>query len=677
MNLQTSCFNSAVFRSDVKRLWWIPALHTISVFLFCLFPLYSTYHGRIDLTSGISEQYEFSVLFHLSSVPYILLGILTVGLAVLLFSYMNSKSAAAAMHAMPVKRQTLYITHALFGLTALLIPILINGGILVLMRTNPSIAQTVSTSHIGTWILTQVGYAVIGFAFAVFVGMFTGNSVAHLVLTYIFALLPYFAEATVRYVMKSNLYGYTGYADETAAAKFVYFSVERLSHPTSLLIYAAYALVLLFIGCLIYKIRHLENNGEVVAFPKLKPIFIYGVSVCSGMVGYFYLGECMNVNSLFFALPFGFLGVIIANMLIKKSFTLKGALKPALALSLTVSALFCLFYFDITGFEGRIPDFEKIESVSVTNSPEIHRVVSSYNGITLVNEDAYVPNLTNGNDIENVLYFHRYKTVERTSDGENTAVLYLRYNLKNGKTMNRRYIVDFDDDKEYLKPIMETEENLKYRFPILGNIEEHVTELAVCDTRLSGAFNSYFTEKKADVEIIDRLIDALRADLNQVTYEEFIYQTATPTYIKINYKHPMVYEGTDILADEQSFGVSEDTETYCIRRSYTNTIALLTELGFYDALPHGEDYDSIEVWHTQAADDSSKPAEVITDRAQIEEIYSYVTEVQPSLNKNYYEDMISGSVITLKFKSDTVQEFTVVRSKDDVGMPRSLASLFR
>ena len=255
MNLRTSCFNSAVFRSDVKRLWWVPALHTLSIFLLCLLPFYIDYHEAIGLFGGASEQYINSALFQCSPVPYIILGILTVGISVLLFSYLNSKSAVATMHTVPVQRKTLYITHIVFGLIALIIPILINGGILVIMRSNPNIAQVISMSHIGAWIATQIAYAVVGFAFSALIGMFTGNSVAHLVFTYIFTVLPFLVEAGLKYIMYLNLYGYVMNDTNMAVTKYLYFSIGKLTEPTWFLLYMAYALVFFFIGYLIYKIR--------------------------------------------------------------------------------------------------------------------------------------------------------------------------------------------------------------------------------------------------------------------------------------------------------------------------------------------------------------------------------------------------------------------------------------
>lgn len=669
MNLRTSCFNSAVFRSDVKRLWWVPALHTLSIFLLCLLPLYIDFNKSIGMFAGTDSQYINSVLLNYSPVPYLILAVLTVGLSALLFSYLNSKSAVATMHSVPVKRKTLYITHIIFGMVALILPILINGGILVLMRSNPQISQAVSMSHIGAWISTQIGYALVGFAFSVFIGMFTGNSVAHLVFTYIFAMLPFFVEMAFNYIMTLNLYGYVqSYQGSLIVRKFLYFSVDKLTEPMSFLIYIIYTLVLFAVGYLVYKIRNLEHNSEVVAFPKLKPLFVYGVSICFGIAGYFYLASVLNISNLFFAIPFGLLGLIIANMLTKKAFTLKGTVKPAAAFILSITALFLVFHFDITGFEKRVPDASTVESVSVTSRPaDAFKFRSSVNGRMVVPQTNYVPLLTEQDDIENVLRFHSYKTVERIEEpNDSSSYLYVNYSLKDGKTMLRRYPVDYDDDQEYIKPIMETPENLQYRFPILNSsTQKDIVSVSIEDVRLKNAFDMYYMEKATDTDIANRLIEALKADLAQTTYEAFIYENFMPTTIAIEYELPLVYEGTDTLVTDQNTSYN-DLHTYYIRPSYTNTIALLTELGFYDVLPKASDYQSIEVWYS----DNQAAGAVITDPAQIEEIYNYVTATQANLKPT------SNSVITLTFLSDTQQEFTVTRTQDDANMPPALQNLF-
>lgn len=196
----------------------------------CLLPLYINY-GTSDgsFPSDIIKTYTGSALFHYSAFPYILLGIITVGLAALLFSYLNSKSACSTMHAAPVKRKTLYVTHVVFGIFSLLLPILINSCILLVMRSNPHFMQVVNVHQIWAWTYSQLVYALIGFSIAVFVGMFTGNSVAHLIFTYIFVFLPFFIEMACTMIMRINLYGYVAEYSTLITSRFLYFGLDRIT----------------------------------------------------------------------------------------------------------------------------------------------------------------------------------------------------------------------------------------------------------------------------------------------------------------------------------------------------------------------------------------------------------------------------------------------------------------
>ena len=679
MNRQTSCFNWALFRSNAKRFWWVSALHLLGILLLGILPLYIDYHDRVVSFYG-AEHYANSRLLSISIFPYLILGVLTVGLSVLLFSYLNSKSATATMHAVPLKRKTLYITNVVFGVISLTLPILIGGGVLLLMRANPNLYQMFSLSHVGLWMATQFAYALIGFSFAVFIGMLTANSVAHLVLTYIFAILPFFIEAAIREILHLNLYGYAPYSVENFVNQYIYLDIEKLCTPSGFLTYLVYSVILLVGGYFIYKARHLENTAEIVAFPRLKPIFIYGVAVCFGVAGYFYLAELLSLSNLYLVLPFGILGLVIANMLTKKAFTLKGALIPAVALVVTVSAVFCVFRFDLTGFERRVPKLSKIEGVSVTESAPMNR---NYYGMTdgkkLVLEHDYFPLMTEKEDIEHVLKFHRHKTMDRLEDGD--RVLYVQYRLAGGKSLTRRYIVDYAYDKNLLAPIMESEENRMDRFPVLQGQEQYLTAVSVNDQRLPNGFGTYFTKRTEDAAVLNKLIAALRADTLAVPYDEFIYGESTLTRIKLEYAIPLVYEGTNIVASDDDYKNGyTNTHVYYVRPCYTNTIAVLGELGFYDVIPTAEAFSAVTV-HRQGMKGRVEAVATITTRDEIAEIYQYVidtqfTPIRDALISSAWEmEDMEQDALRISFESET-NAFSVERPFDDT-MPQCLKNLLK
>lgn len=679
MNLQASCFNWALFRSNIKRLWWVSALHLLGILLLGILPLYIDYHDRAVSFYGV-EHYANSRLLSVSVFPYLILGVLTVGLSALLFSYLHSKSATATMHAVPVKRKTLYVTNVVFGVASLTLPILIGGGVLLLMRANPNLYQMIPLNHVGLWMATQFAYALIGFSFSVFIGMLTANSVAHLVLTYIFALLPLFIEVAIREILHLNLYGYAPYSAVNFVNQYIYLDIAKLCTPSGFLTYLAYSVVLLIGGYFIYKARHLENTAEIVAFPRLKPIFIYGVAVCFGVAGYFYLAELLDLSNLYLVLPFGILGLVIANMLTKKAFTLKGALVPAVALVATVTAVFCVFHFDLTGFERRVPKLSQIEGVSVTaGSPANQNYYGMTDGKKLVLEHDYFPLMTKQEDIENVLKFHRQKTMERLEEGD--RVLYVQYRLSGGKTMTRRYIVDYAYDKNLLAPIMESEENRMDRFPILQGQEQYLTAVSINDQRLPNGFQTYFTKRAEDAQVLDELIAALKADVAAVPYEEFIYGESTLTRINLEYAIPLVYEGTNIVVSQDDYKNGyTDTHTYYVRPSYKHTIAVLKKLGFYDAIPTEDAFSAVTV-RRYGMDGRAETVTTITDRGEIAEIYQYVIDTQFTpvgdvfISSAWEMEDKDMNALRIAFESET-NAFSVERTFDDA-MPQCLKNLFK
>lgn len=694
MKRPASFFNFAIFKSDLKRFWWVSALHAILIFVSCLLPLYITNHEHIGTnTLAYGKTYIRSELLDYSIFPYFMLAVIAVGISVLLFSYLNSKSAVAQIHAVPVKRVTLFITHSLFGICALTAPVLINALVLLLMRTNPNIQQVVSVGHILWWVLTQISYALIGFSFATFIGLFTANSVAHIVFTYIFAVLPLAFEAAIRALMNLHLHGYYFYGTGiTATTDFLYFGIDKMCTATYPLIYLLYAIVLLGLALIIYRLRDLENTAEVIAFPKLKPFFVYGVSLCMGVAGYFYLTAITDAKSLFMIIPFGILGLVIANMVAKKAFTIKGIIKPSVALLISAVIFVALFELDITGFETRVPKVSEVESVAVTKrSVEMlmQTRTININGAQRVERGAYIPELYDAEDIENVIKFHSVKTKDKAESRDQIDPIYITYNLKNGKTLVRQYSVNLRNEQSLLKPIMETEEYKRCIFPVTSGETESINAVTINDTRC-GTFGKYFAEKPADTEIINKICAALKKDIENAKYEEFAYGESTLTYIEIEEWIPWYYEGTDILVpQDESYGGYTDYYQYYVRPSYTNTIAVLSELGLYNTIPAPESYnkasiivndfmknlDEPKVVVTKIADKETEADLIIDNPDDVLKLYKYVTETTPN-RYDAHRDENGYGAFDITFSGPNVNSFSTSRTTHDEDLPEILKELF-
>ncbi|MBQ4086729.1 MAG: hypothetical protein IJC78_00600 [Clostridia bacterium] len=677
MKRQISFFNKTVFRADVKRFWWIPILHTLAIVLTCLVPFYErvTYLLESKQITGYEDIGFGYINSHWSNYclpSYFLLFVAAVVLSMLLFSYLNKKSAVATAHAQPVTRLSLYVTHILYGLLALIVPVVVISVALLFVRSDAMMAQVLSLSDIWTWAYTTLTYSAIAFSLTTCAGMLVGNVIAQPIFACIFAALPIFAEVMVKGVATTHLYGYSD--DINFITQKLYLGVEQITEPSGAILYLVLSVVFLALGFGIYKLRHLENHGEVIAFPRLKPVFVYGVALCAGFLGFAYIYALTDMANLLFMIPFGIVGLLIANFIAKKAFTVKGAAIPASAFLLTVLVLICVFAMDITGYESRIPNAEDIESVTVSEQNYNHKTYYRF-----VKEKDYIPVLTEKEDIENALAFHQYK-IDVPSDETGYINIYITYHLKNGKTMLRTYSVDFREEAEFLKPIMETEENKKERFPILREPTYVINFMEICDRRLKAPFGTYHDETGGTEEekaMVSRLTEALRKDLAAAPYEEFIEGEATDTYIRVNRRTELIYVGTDVPVEDPENYVNETEETYYIRDSYVNTIAILRELGLYGALPTAEDYTQVRVnrYITQPSDDPNVraqqcvPGEDITDPAVIGELYRYVTET-PYLGGK------EGNLVEFIFVSPNYSEYCVTRSMDEENVPESIRYLF-
>ena len=691
MKQPTSLFNKAVFKSDLKRFWWVSALHTLLIFVSCLLPLYIAYAGieRPALLRTPNEYYGSDLLGY-SIFPYLMLFVVTVGLSVLLFSYLNSKSAVATMHAVPVKRKTLFFTHSVFGIVSLVVPVLVNAVILMIMRTDPYISQVVTINHIFWWGFSQIAYAIVGFSFATLVGTLAANSVAHIMFTYIFAVLPLAVEIAVKGLMNLHLHGYYIESDVfSVTTSYLYFGMTKMGTVLYPLIYIGYGIVLLGLSLFAYKLRHLENTSEVVAFPKLKPLFIYGVAICMGVCGYFYLNAIFDAESLLWILPFGILGLVIANMLTKKAITIKGVVKPVMALVITAIAFVYVFQFDLTGYEMRVPDIEKIESVSVTEMP-VHNIFRerTIDGIKKIEKEVYVPELTDKKDIENVIALHEYKAENREDGRKMMDTIYITYKLKNGKMLKRQYLVNHKEEKDLLKPILETEQFKNYKFPITLNGTKNIHSVAINDERFGGEFARFLAEKDTDAENINKIITALSKDLENVRYDDFAYEESTLTTIDLEVEMPWYYKGTNEIVSTHDFGMYTEHYSYVIRPSYKNTIAVLTDLGLYNAIPKPEDYVKVTLrandYTTTYIDDfyrvsvkENLPEEVvIEDPEVIQELYKYVTEVP----KNHYDAVRSENgyiSIEVRFEEANGYYFISDRTSFDENLPKVIKDIVK
>ena len=422
MRSKTSFFNKTVFLHDCKRFWPLTAGYTLLWLLILPLSRFTQWnHDRyLSAFNMQSEALNFAAWGGLISA--FVTGIL---FAMATFSYLTNQRATNGLHALPARRETLYVTHYLSGLCSQLVPQLVT---VLLTAAVMGSHRALDLRVTGLMLLSLLLPTLFFYSFGVFCMMFTGQILAAPVFYGVLNILVVGVEMLVRGFAGNFLYGWPGSVDPalTVFSPIVRLIENGVRASTSvytraadgglsltdtgrlhligldwLLIYAAVGLVFAALGLLVYKKRHSEATGTTVAIYWARPVFQYGVAFCAALA----LGQL--IYELFFgqyrsngeySLPgtiacmaaAGLIGYFAAEMLLKKSFrVLKTGWRGAVVVTGVLVALGCGMSLDLTGYEGWAPEASEVENVYVEcyiygNGSHINAQVKDENTIRLV-----------------------------------------------------------------------------------------------------------------------------------------------------------------------------------------------------------------------------------------------------------------------------------------------------
>ena len=587
MNLKTSYFNAPLFKLNLKRFWWIGAgvmLGFLTVALLSLFDYQST------------DGYEI--------MNVLLIGVAGI-LPAIMFSYLNNSGSVTCLHALPVKRRAHFLTGIVTIYTLILVPAIIAYAVGVLYCV---VKEPIEINNLIELFPALIVCITIAISAGTLGSMITGNTIAAIAFGILLFAFPFYAEAVFKGFLSLNLYGMW---------RVEYFSLENFSPfkvNNYMICLFAVACAGLFVGWLLYKNRKLETNGDIISFKFLKPIFIAGVSLFAGLIGYFYLG-IFFADNIFLMLPFGILGAVVSYMLAKKAFTVKGIWKPILIYAVFVCAVWATVTFDLTGFERRVPDISDIESIDMVDVDSFD--ARDYYYMHGYYDDIYIEDYRyyDETDFENIINFHKYKIENRNELG--SEPIYIVYNFKNGRTLKRIYYASLIEDKKYLEPIYRTEQKQKINHIWLVR-ENPVIDITISDDRLKNDTKIYEI-LVGDSEKAKMLLDALKKDVSEASYEDIVSYKNSLTQVQISFQRILKDKDGNEFVDYRDH---RTTDSFGIPESYTRTTALLKEWGFYDALYKPEDISYIELEFDYNSNENVK----IANAEEIEELYQFVSD---------------------------------------------------
>ncbi len=675
MSLKQSYFKTVV-KSDLKRSWWISALVTLFIFMSSTSPLfeyslrynynYSRYDDCLDFVNTMFGNYIFGMLTAVFAVLY-------------LFSYLNKVNSVSFFHGLPATRTTLFFAHITSSAVIVSFPMLVNSLISFL-----AVGRGVKASWILAELAVYLVYSFVILAVTLTISMLTGVSVAGGIFTGIFILLPIFLCIFALHLCYDYLYGFSdyGFLEETLT-KFVYLFPEALL-SAKVLVYIAGIIGFLALSLFLYKKRHLENYGEVIAFPQLKGLFKVIFALCAGILGYYYFDAFWGIKSILTMLVFGTLGAIIANMLTNKSLSLKGSLRPILVTAAFVVILFVAFFFDIFGYEKKLPKLEDIKYAQIGGMyyDEYNFVDSGMYGEERIRVERKYSNEMFFDTEEEIQYFlnlHEYALEHqkendiwdddlvtptyKIADRDSFSITYV---LKNGKTMERKYSLPVQELDNLTYPIFSSDTYKKWKYPILDDEHATYTSLNIVDART--LYEDDGVTLSAGRDDAKRLIEAIKKDKANMSYSQMeAYNYGQLVKIEVCYTLPYV------SSDGKEYQV-EHYDDYEIGRNDKYTWAVLEELNlFADKMMIEPDYiESVDVYLDRSITvsvDDYNPSSYPT--AETVEIYDY----DYNYTKAYTRESMSFTE-----KEDIELLYNLYMNHDNEPVPKSengyLISLF-
>lgn len=480
MQSKKSCFNRAAFTKNLTRFAPVLAVYTLLLLLFLLM----MWKQAGDIFPEYYFLYQISDFVKWTAV--INLGYACL-MAQLLFGDLYNTRMCNALHALPLRRETWFLTNVASGLLYSLIPTAIAALVLIPML--------MGTVFVGAWkialwyfLIANVEFICL-FGIAVFCAMVVGSRftmVAGYGLINFGSGILYWLVNTVYTPMLYGMVTPSALAEklmpmqymlsinvevEETARRALFDEVGRLIPGANspymitgldcLGMLALVGVVFAVLGLILYHFRNLECAGDAVCSRKLVPVFQVLCAMFVAVAAEFAASEFMGYGNSLEGLKFLFLfsGLIVGwfagKMLVERSARVfrpqnwvgLGILAAVLAVSMGLTKL------DVLGLEERMPDIGDIASVQLNfykmdDRADIETVLRLHN-LALndrVKEDgAYALVEDNGEYVRMEDSSYRYWQEGDPLPQQRIATsCYLTYTLKNGKTVQRSYNVWVD-----------------------------------------------------------------------------------------------------------------------------------------------------------------------------------------------------------------------------------------
>lgn len=561
MPRKTSFCNKALLKSDLRRYWPLLAFY-VGILLFAL-PMQLIQSGRLDSMLRTESEMQDVLLANMQAgmVIALLTGCI---MAMAVFSYLMATRSAGAMHGLPLTRTTQFSTHCIAALGAVTAGNVLIAALCVVAMAGQGI---VLWDALALWLVSIELAEIFFFALAAVCAVATGwllavpviyagcNCVVILLWVVATSLADLFYVGYTSAKVPNAIYWLTPVAKLVDSATSVHshriedgeFSVYFSELPESLLptvvVYGIIGLALLALAWYLYQKRPSESAGDAMSFRWLRPVARWTIGLCGGWglglflhgVVLYSVGQSDSMVKLLACQVFmGVFCFVATQMLLKKRFrVLDKCWKELLAFVVVLCAVTVCVRLDITGYQKRVPNADRVTSVSISSrvadvSSEDRDVVEM--AIAL---HRYAVESSEGSRPMNSDSFNWARTPENLDVAEVTGYegnyyVSLRYDMADGSVMRRAYklwVTEGSEGHALLNQLANLPECRRARLGLDG--EDVIDRLASGRVYYEDNTNGYYVTYTADLTRVQakelyRLAeeDALSGDPIDILAEE-------------------------------------------------------------------------------------------------------------------------------------------------------------
>ncbi len=577
MTTKTSLFNKGIFKSTLRRYMWGAVLYSIILFmvtsLVILLGVDKDDRWYLMAERGIALILDNQYLF----LPVIIGCFVPTVVALLVYRFVHSKKTSVFVHSLPVSRTANYISTILAALTLMAAPIVLNGIILMILSLSVYGAFFNITSCL-VWTGVNLLTVFLMFSISTFVSMLTGNTFATVGLNGLIHCFVIIFAAAFSALASCFIYGYyetNEFLNKSMEWNFVAYLIEianDLSFKNApafdwikLAVMIVIAVVFYVLGWLLYKKRRMETAEDVAAFSCLNPIYKYLVTFIAALGSFAIFSYMMGERPIVPIIVTSIVSVVVyfaAEMILFKSLKVWNRYKGYLVFVAAFCAMICVFAFtSFFGYETRVPDIEDIENVAIYEyyyQPDVP---------WLDNEEIKAYTLSVHKELvekENI-----YTAKEHRADYNYNTAMHIKYKLKNGKTLVRRYPINQAKAYEIL-------ENL-YKF---DEYKRRVVELF--DTNIGKIYNIGFNHGNAlfnNSQSIKEFYSCIEEDIMSLDYSQMRDENVWNMNVSIEY------------APQNANDRYLNTMYLNINANYKNSLQWIRKHGFEEQLFNRESRD--------------------------------------------------------------------------------------